>query len=40
MDSSKFMNPLPLNAIALCVSGCGTVRQLLELKHLRPSLSQ
>ena len=25
MDSSKFMNPLPLNAIALCVSGCGTV---------------
>ena len=25
MDSSKFMNPLPLNAIAVCVSGCGTV---------------
>ena len=25
MDSSKFMNPLPLDAIAVCVSGCGTV---------------
>ena len=40
MDCSKFMNPFPLNATALCVSGCGTVRQLVELKHLRPSLLQ
>ena len=32
------MNPLPLNAAALCVSGCGTVSQLVELKHLRPIL--
>ena len=37
-DYSKFMNPLPLNAAALCVSGCGTVSQLVELKHLRPIL--
>ena len=37
-DCSKFMNPLPLNAAALCVSGCGTVSQLVELKHLRPIL--
>ena len=25
MDCSKFINPLLLNAIAVCVSGCGTV---------------
>ena len=36
MDCSKFMNPLPLNAAALSISGCGTVWQVVELKHLRP----
>ena len=37
-DCSKFMNLLPLSAATLCVSGCGTVWQLVELKHLRPIL--
>ena len=38
IDRSKFMNLLPLNAAALFVSSCGTVWQLVELKHMRLSL--
>ena len=38
IDRSKFMNLLPLNAAALFVCSCGTVWQLVELKHMRLSL--